>query len=275
LTYARLLGSAAALIVTAAAVTACGGGGGGGGTTTPVPGPTPTPVVTASPSPTPNPSLVAQFSSALDNGSVQFSCGCTAQAGTQNLSSTAGLTIPQSSPALPNTPQPTYTIKPGRNYVIIAKAPTTNRQEWTMIFAGNDVTRNQYLGQGATGSTPVDTAATLAALYVFEFSPNPNAFPSGETFDDWNFNAVSAWVTHLRTAGAPTATEQQALNDVVAQQGVPALLFPDPGQPMWQSQSGAGNATMKNDLNAIKNDATATSVPTPCPSGTCTGGPTP
>ncbi len=113
-------------------------------------------------------------------------------------------------------------------------------------------------------STPSDVYSAAAALYVYANSP------SGVTaFDEWNFNAVAAWLTQLHNA--PNAQEMKLLNDIAAQSAAHNTLFP--AAPSWNPAQPV-NATIAGDLVAVKSSADAIK-PTPCPSGACTGTPSP
>lgn len=266
LTYPRFLSLCVFAIALAAGVTACGGGGASSSS--------PSLPVTSSASP--SPVLNASYSTAYAGSTVNFSCGCTAQAGTGTVAADGSVTLAQNSPATPASPNPTYTIAPGRNYVVIATT-SANQQAWTTVFAGSSASRNQFLG----GSPAVDSAATLASLYIFEYAPavNTGSVNAPTMFDDWNFATVSSWVTHLRTS--PTTTESHAMADIATEQSANHLLYPDPGQPSWnRSLQTSGNATIKADLQAIHDDGTATAKPTPCPispsgDAQCTNAPSP
>ena len=220
--------------------------------------------------------LTTSFATAFAGAGINFSCGCTAQAGTGTVASDGSVTLAQNTPATPATPNPTYTIAPGRNYVVIATT-SANQQAWTTIFSGTTQSRNQYLG----GSAAVDTAATLASLYIFEYAPLVNTAngTAPTMFDDWNFATVSSWVSHLRTS--PTSTESHAMTDIASEQSLNHLLYPDPNQPPWnRNLQTTGNATIKQDLQAIHDDATSTAKPTPCPISSsgdvqCTNTPSP
>ncbi len=111
-----------------------------------------------------------------------------------------------------------------------------------------------------------DVYTAAVSLYVF------NNSPSGTTaFDDWNFNALSAWYTSLKTS--PNGAETTLLNDIAARSAANKTLFP--GAPSW-NMTQTSSTVIKNDLAAVKTSGDAT-IPTPCPGGEagCTGTPTP
>jgi hypothetical protein len=183
------------------------------------------------------------------------------------------VTLAATSTATPLAPTPTYTIVPGRNYVVIATDSSATKTEvWTAAFAGHVPASNVFLG---TSANETDQYATLAALYMYALSPAPISSAS-PTFDDWNFNAVNAWVTSLRNGNLNIA-EQTALTDIASAQNSGTTLYP--GAPRWNSAQPT-NPTIKTDLTAIFNSADA-AKPTPCPtsavdgSAECTGTPTP
>ena len=241
-----------------AAIVACGGGGGSS-----------TPVTL-----TPSVALSANTAQLPQGSSIVFSCGCTAQAGTVNVGAGGAIAIAATTAATPASPSPTYTIVPGRNYVVVGTSPT-QLQQWTVAFVGNSSATNLYLGS----SPAIDNYSTLAALYIYFNSPDALAAQSSNvaTFDDWNFNSVSAWVTSMRN-GSRTAAETQALADIASSQGSGTVLYPQ--APNWNLTQSA-NTTIANDLTAIANAGTAAdaTLPTPCPiNGTsvaCTGAPSP
>ena len=269
-------------LLAAAAIAGCGGGG--GYSAIPGPGPNPSPTVSPSPGPSPVLSLgnmnVATGGTVLGgftyspaaNDDVVFSCGCTNQAGTGSTDGTAHFSV--TSPVLPTpaAPNPTYTIVPGRNYIIVAYPHLSNGgpQAWTVLFAGSVVGNDLALGDA--GSVPAasgtsDVYTTAVALYVYKHSTQN----SNQAFDDWNFNTLETWLMHL--ISAPNGPEKVFLNDIAAQSGSGNSLFP--AVPGWNGAE-LTNSTIKTDLNQITavNDP---SVPTPCPGGegTCTGTPTP
>ena len=202
---------------------------------------------------------------------VVFSCGCTAQAGENQLLSGGAFSIPVSTIATPPSPNPVYTSVPGRNYLIVATqngGGTTEGngpESWTLQFLGNVPAHN--LGLGAGGATTSDVFTAVGALYVYANSENGDA----TAFDDWNLNTVLAWVTHMRTA--PNASEQTLLNDIAAAQESGKTLFSS--APPWYP-SLTGNSTIQADVTAVAASGDST-LPTPCPggSGGCTGAPQP
>lgn len=256
--YQRILSQTALGLFIAAAVVACGGGGSSPS------GPTIAPSVT----------LSAHTAQLPQGSSLIFSCGCTGQAGTASVASAGVISLAGSTTATPASPNPTYTLNPGSNLVVIGTSPT-NLQQWSMAFVGNTSANNKYLG----GSATVDNYSTLAALYIFSKSPaslggTPN---STATFGDWNFATVSSWVTSMRS-GTVTAAETQALTDINSAQNAGTLLYPQ--VPNWNAAQ-VVNSTIQNDLDAISTAGTAAdaTLPTPCPinNGTvaCTNAPTP
>lgn len=239
---------------------ACGGGGGGssggggGVPPTPTPTPAPTPALQGSMTLATGGSVAAGFTYANAPGgsSLVFSCGCSAQAGSGALAADSTYTLPASSPATPAAPNPTYTMVPGRNYVVVATAPT-HAESWNLEFFGAIPAHNVDLGS-VKGRGDVYTAA--GTLYVFNFAAGTLA---DTAYDDWNLNAVLAWVNQMRTA--PNASETTLLNDIAAAQAAGTTLFPQ--APGWNAGA-ATNATIKADLNAVHGSGDA-ALPTPCP----------
>ncbi len=247
------------------AVTACGGGGGsasggsGGGGTPPIP-----PVVPLSASGT----LQIQ-GAALGNGFVVYSCGCSAQAGSVTADGAGHFIMPAAAAATPSVPQPTYTLGPDRNYVVIASrtsAPGASTEAWTMEFVAQHLANNLALNASNTS----DVYTTAGALYVFYFT-QPNG--SGElAFDQWNFNQVAFWVNNLKTT--PTVAESRLIADINASQVANRSLFPT--APTWNRTQTNTNPQIAADLTLVKNQVPAdTALPTPCPGTGCTGAPTP
>ena len=255
-------------MVVAALIAGCGGGGstavnlpgGGGGH----PSPSPSPSVSPSPGPTPvltgnlnvaiGGAYPGQTDGAAANAQVDFTCGCTGQAGTGTADGTGNFNLLTTSTPVPASPDPTYTIVPGRNYVVIGTAAMgTNlkAQAYTMVFAGNDTTRNQYLNAGVNSS---DAFTAAVALYVMAKSAGTPL-----AFDDWNFNTLQGYYTHL--VSAPNTAEQKLLTDIVAQQEAGNTMYP--AKPRWRPNK-IKNALIAGDLAAISpgNDPAA---PTPCP----------
>ena len=236
-----------------------GGGGGGGGN----PSPTPTAALTGSIQFATGGTFATGFtySPAGAGDQVVFSCGCSAQAGTSTTGGGGGFTLIQNSPATPSAPNPTYTIVPGRNYLIVGQG--AGSQAWSMQFAGTKPSRNLYL-TGGSNLNDVFTAAV--GLYVFE-----NSTASATAFDDWNFNMLSAWYAHL--VGSPNGAETKLLNDIAAQSAAAQPLYPS--APGW-NPSQPTNVLIKSDLASVKSSGDP-HLPTPCPGGesSCTGTPTP
>lgn len=252
-------------LITTALIAACGGGGGGGGTMNPPP-------PTNSPTPAASPGLTGTMQVATGgtvgsftygpaaNATVVFSCGCSAQAGTATADGSGAFTLVANSTPTPSAPDPIYTIVPSRNYIVVATTGS-GAEGWTTQLAGNNPTRNHYLD----GNTS-DVYTAAVSLYVF------NNSPSGTTaFDDWNFNALSTWLTALKMT--PNSAETTLLNDIAARSATNKTLYP--GAPSW-NPSQTTSTTIKNDLVAVKTSGDA-AIPTPCPGGQngCTGTPTP
>ena len=261
------VGATFAGLALAALIAGCGGGGstavgppGGGGHPSPTPAPSITPVLTGNlnvaiggswPNPTPG---------AAANAEVDFTCGCNGQAGTGTSDSSGDFNLLTTSTPVPASPNPTYTIVPGRNYVVIGTSNLGtggNAQAYTMVFAGNDTTRNQYLVPGVNAS---DTLTAAVSLYVMAKSAGTPL-----AFDDWNFDTLQAFYTKMQSN--PTAQETQLLTDIVAQQEAGKTMYP--AKPRWRPNR-LKNAIIAADLANI-NANTDPSVPTPCP--TPGGGP--
>src|ERR1700736_5323725 len=131
-----------------AIIAACGGGG---SSTPPPPG--------ASPTPAASPELVGTLN-VVNGGSsyttasyvpagtvgVDFSCGCTAVAGSGTTDGSGNFTLTAVSTPVPQ-PNPMYTIVPTRNYLEVG-SPTSGTQAWTMMFAGSRPSHDQYLNPG-------------------------------------------------------------------------------------------------------------------------------
>ncbi len=239
------------------ALAGCGGGGGGpagpgGGINPPVSSPTP--------------GATGQMQIATSAGGyanfglqpVAFSCGCSSQAGSATTDASGNYSIPLSSTAIPQG-SGTYAIVAGRNYVIIAGAPTA-AQSWTMTFIGSQPSHNVALN----ASSDIYTAA--ATLYVYNFSENTNL---ATAFDSWNINTVRVWMNTLESA--PTSSEQKLLTDIKLAQMNQLSLYPS--APGWQP-SAQRNHAIAVDLAGVQNDPKSTH-PTPCPSGVCAGAPSP
>lgn len=277
-TTARLAGSAAfAALLLGAAIAGCGGGGGGYGGAVNMPH--------NNPSPSPSPGILGalnvttggaypSFTTApAASEFVEFSCGCTDVAGTGATDASGDFTIISPVTPIP-TPNPSYTIVPSRNYVVIAEPAGTHMgpQAWTIVFAGSDPTHDLVLNSAASPMPGVmgssDVYTTAAALYIYKNS----TFGGNQAIDDWNFNMIEAWVLHL--AANPNGAEKTLFADIAAQSGAGASLFSR--APGWDMSQPTAAPVINADLNTVKNSADA-SIPTPCPSGpgSCTGTPTP
>lgn len=248
-----------------AALIACGGGGGGGGGNPGGGGPPPTNPPTNPPAGASGSVTIPGTSTALANASIVYTCGCSAQAGETTADSNGNFTLSATATATPNSPNPTYTMQPGRNYIVIGANATTHQEAWTIFFLGNTPSHNVYSGSG--GASTTDTATAAAALYVFAKSPNNN----DKSFDDWNYNAISAWITDLRNS--PTASDTKLMTDINSAETSGKPLYTS--VPSWDNDPGSTNATINADISALS-DANA---PTPCPAPggqpACTGTPTP
>ncbi|HET9342626.1 MAG TPA: hypothetical protein VFO25_06905 [Candidatus Eremiobacteraceae bacterium] len=256
-------GSLGGMIV-AALIAGCGGGstsaapppGGGGGHPSPSPSPAPsvTPVLTGNLNVAIGGAYPAPTEAAAANAQVDFTCGCTGQAGTGAADVNGNFTLLTVSTPVPASPNPTYTIVPGRNYVVIGTAAMgTNlkAQAYTMVFAGNDSSRNQYLIPGVNAS---DTYTAAVTMYVMAKSAATQT-----AFDDWNFFTLQSFYTHLQST--PTTQEQQLLTDIILQQEAGNTMYP--AKPRWRPNK-LKNQTIANDLAAIT-PGTDPSLPTPCP----------
>ena len=235
-----------------------GGGGGGGGN----PSPTPTAALTGNTQFATGGTFATGYTYSVGGSGDQvvFSCGCTAQAGTSTTGGGGSFTLVQNSPATPSAPNPTYTIVPGRNYLVVAQG--AGSQAWSMQFAGKIPAHNLFLS--ASNTNDVFTAAV--SLYIYE-----NSTSSATAFDVYNFNTLKSWYTHLTSS--PNAAETKLLNDIASQSAAAQPLFPT--APGWD-KSEPTNATIKADLGAVKTSGDP-NLPTPCPGGegACTGTPTP
>lgn len=249
-------------MVIAALIAGCGGGGGstavnnpgGGHNPSPSPNPSVTPVLTGNLNVALSGSYPTQVEGAAGNAEVDFTCGCSGQAGTGVADAGGNFNLLTTSTPVPASPNPTYTIVPGRNYVVIGTSSLGtggNAQAYTMVFAGNDNTRNQYL----SGSNVSDPVTAAVALYVMAKSAGTPL-----AFDDWNFNTLQAFYTHLQTT--PTTQETQLLDDIVAQQEAGKTMYP--AKPRWRPNR-LKNSTIATDLAAINNTTDPGNVPTPCP----------
>jgi hypothetical protein len=247
---------------------ACGGGGGGGngngGGAINNPSPQPSPTLSPGLTDTMNVASGGTYNNftynAASNAAVVFSCGCSSQAGETTADGSGAVAIGPMATATPiNMPNPTYTLVPGRNYVVIATT-AANGEAWTIQFAGRNINRNKYLNPGQ--QSDVFTAAV--ALYIFYNSP------LGETaFDDWNFNTISNWYSKLQSG--PNASETTLLNYIASRSAANETLFP--AAPSW-NPGHAHDATMAADLTAVKASGD-NAIPTPCPSAGCSGTPSP
>jgi hypothetical protein len=283
-TDVKKLGQAAlaAALVAAAIVAGCGGGGGGayGG---PGPGGGGNPSPTPPPSPSPTPMLQGTLNaftggtyaggyngSAAASDDVVFSCGCTGQAGTGTTDAGGDFSLSTTSTPTPAAPDPTYTIVPTRNYIVVAEpASGKGPQAWQLEFAGK--TTGATLALGGSGAQPAassvnDVYSEAGALYVFL-----NSTKGSTAFDDWNFNTVEAWVQHLKTSA--NASEKTFLNDIAAAGGTNSSLFP--AAPGWNGSQPV-NGKIDGDITTVAGSGDAM-LPTPCPggTGTCTGTPAP
>ena len=263
-TTARAPLTVALPIVIAALLAACGGGGGGGGGVNPPSGGS-----SGSQSPSQSAGITG---TTLANATVVFTCGCTQQAGITTSDTSGNYTIGATATAIPASPNPVYTMVPGRNYAIVADA--NHAQAWTMEFLGNTPQTDLNLSASPTDTSTnhADLASTAATLYVFYESDNQ----SNESFDAWNFLTISQWAQHLRST-ALTAHEAQLLADVQSAQANAQSLYP--ALPPWNPDPSATvNLTIRGDLDALHGDSVAgtnAAIPTPCPAGGCSGAPTP
>lgn len=247
----------------------CGGGGSGSGSSV-----TPAQVVPVQ-TPQPNPAaILAQVNGpngpttlALDP--AVFSCGCqpdsgqTALAG-QTFSDASGMvTLPSSGTGIPSG---TYSLVGGRNYLIVTSGLGT--ESWTMEHVGTVPANNITLSAAPGAGT--DQAQAAAALYVFQFSDATP--PANLAYDDWNFSTIANWVARMRS-GTVSAAESKLLTDIRAYQAAGKSLYPL--APPWNRNVVNPNAgPIANDLTNVQKSA-GPDVPTPCPSGGCTGTPTP
>ena len=261
-----------ATVIAVSAIAACGGGGGNGALNPPPPPQSPPPSPVASPALNGTMQVATGGSyptytyGAAANAAVVFSCGCSAQAGTATTTNAGAFTLVANSTPTPSAPDPTYTIVPGRNYVVVAAAGAGGSapEAWNIQFAGKSPARNLYLN----GANTSDVYTAAVSLYVFlKSKPNVTAF------DDWNFNTLTAWYNVLNgtTAPGPNGAEQTLLNDIEAQSVLNKTLYPS--APGWDAAH-ATNATIKADLTAVAGSGDA-ALPTPCPSTGCTGAPSP
>jgi len=279
-THQLAVGSLVTAVLAAAAIAGCGGGGGGYGSAVPPPPPNP------SPSPSSSPVLALGNANIATGGTVAggftytpaandtiiFTCGCSNQAGITTAGINGDFTVTSPASPTPAVPNPIYTIVPTRNYLVVAEPPSSNDgpQGWTMLFAGNAPANDLALGDGGAVQASAgvsDVYTTAVALYVYKNSVQN----SNTAFDDWNFNALEAWLQRMFTT--PTPKETILLNDIAAQSVLNASLFPT--VPGWNAGQTL-NSTINTDLVNVKNHK-GTMMPTPCPGGPsgCTGTPTP
>jgi hypothetical protein len=262
---------AALFALSALALAACGGGSSGGPDPVINPTATPTSKATATPTPTPTPisgatGVMSVNGSPLANAKVAFSCGCSSSGGTATTDASGNYTITQGSPQIP--PPGTYTIVPGRNYMIVAAGSPGETEAWTMMFLGSIPAHNVYL----TSANTTDAYTAAAALYIF-YSATSLSDPLA--YDHWNMNTIISWENTLRASGGNNAAEKQLLADIVSAQQSGSSLFP--AIPVWDPDSNPpfqANATIAGDLKAVQSSGDK-ALPTPCPSTGCTGTPQP
>jgi len=266
-----------AALIAAAILAACGGGGGGSGINPPPPGSSPTPAA--------SPEVVGTLNVVIGGGSystalygpagtvgVDFSCGCTAVAGSGTTDGSGNFTLTAVSTPVPQ-PNPMYTIVPSRNYLEVG-SPTSGTQAWTMIFAGSRPSHDQYLNPGnQLVSASSDVYSAAVALYIFKYSSS-----SSVAYDDYNFNTLVTWYNKLKNSvpTAPTAAETTLLTDIFNESKLGHVLWPT--APGWRPAQST-NAKISTDLTAVNAGGTGADpqLPTPCPGGAsgCTGTPNP
>ena len=195
------------------------------------------------------------------NSNVVFSCGCTAQAGASLLQAGGVFSIPQTAPATPSAPQPTYTTVPGRNYLIVA-TNQGNSESWALEFLGTTPSHNLALGPNATS----DVFTAAGSLYVYFFS----GVNSDTAFDTWNFNSVLAWVNHLRLRWSKRCRAATAQRHRRSPGRRPDTLSDGADVEPWRLT----NSAIAADLNNVQTSGDA-ALPTPCPGGACTATPSP
>ena len=275
------IASVVSALLAAAAIAGCGGGGGGySAAAPPPPGPTPTPTPTQTPLLQGNmtetvggvyPNYTTAPAATMN---VVFSCGCSAQAGIGTTDASGNFTVQSPATATPAVPSPTYTIVPGRNYMVIAEPPSlAGPQAWTMLFAkivpANDLALNSNSATPAPwSSTSSDVYTAAAALYVFFKSPGG----SGTAFDAWNINTINGFAHNLRVA--PNGAETTLLNDIASRGSLSKSLFP--AAPSWNSTQPI-SGLINTDLGNVSTSGDPT-LPTPCPGNVqqnCTGTPSP
>lgn len=266
LTSRNLVSSLGVAFALLCSLSACGGGGGGsagGGTGPPVPTPAPL-------SATGNLQIAGV---PLANGFVVYSCGCSAQAGTVTTDSGGNFLMPASAAATPSAPNPTYTLGPDRNYVIIGSqsaSPGSGTEAWTMEFLAQRSSNNLSLN-ATNASNTSDPFTAAGALFIYYFTQKNG---SGDlAFDQWNFNQVLKWINNLKSPAA-TTPEKKLLSDIDTFQRSNASLFPKP--PTWNMTQPSSNAVIAADLRAVQNQVPAdATLPTPCPAAGCSGAPGP
>ncbi|MDQ2818405.1 MAG: hypothetical protein M3T49_09415, partial [Candidatus Eremiobacteraeota bacterium] len=170
-----LAGAAAGSLLAALIAAGCGGGGGSavgpphGGGSSPTPMPT-TGLGSTMQVATGGSYPVYTYGPAA-NAQIVFSCGCSKQAGTAVASASGVFSVSGTSTATPAVPNPTYTIVPKRNYIIVAQpASGLGPQAWTMQFAGSQPSHNLALGDlgsGPAAGSSSDVYTAAAALYVY------------------------------------------------------------------------------------------------------------
>jgi len=267
LTSRNLVSSLGAAFALLCAVSACGGGGGsGGGGTTPGGPPTISPPLSAS-------GNLQIAGTPVANGFVVYSCGCSAQAGSVATDSGGNFLIPASAAATPSAPNPTYTLGPDRNYVVVGSRSSSagsSTEAWTMDFVAQRSANNLSLNATNTGNTS-DAYTAAGTLYIYYFTQRNG---SGDlAFDQWNFNQVLSWVNTLKSPSA-TTPEKNLITDITAAQQSNISLFPKP--PTWNTTQPNPNAIIAADLRAVQSQVpTDPTLPTPCPASGCTGAPGP
>jgi hypothetical protein len=182
---------------------------------------------------------------------------------------TGGYTVTESAPAAPSG-SGTYTLQ-GHDVLVIGYATNSSTQAWTLDFVGNSPATDLNLNTS-------DAAAAAAALYLYyEVGYNAQITSSSDrTFDWFNYNTVSAWVTHLRSGSGLTAAETTLLSDISSAQSAGQSLFPY--SQSWNPTSDGTNAKISSDLSAVASGGISADamLPTPCPGiDQCTGAPTP
>jgi hypothetical protein len=206
------------------------------------------------------------------NDTVIFTCGCSNQAGITASDGAGAFSVTSPASPTPIAPNPTYTIVPGRNYLVVAEPPASNDgpQGWTLLFAGTVPSHDLALGDAnsvVASSGVSDVYTTAIALLIYKQSVQN----SNTAFDDWNFNAVEGWLQ--RMVIAPTPQETILLDQIASASSNGKSLFPT--HPGW-NPSQTLNPTINTELKAVINSP-GTATPTPCPSGpsSCTSTPTP